>query len=49
MSVKFQQETVKDAPLPGGRNEGIAHDIGERLTGGETAQGYLAVSTIRSL
>jgi len=44
MSVKFQQETVKDAPIPGGRKEGIAHDIGERLTGGETAQGYLAVS-----
>lgn len=46
MSVKFQQETVKDAPIPGGRKEGIAHNIGERLTGGETAQGYLAVSTV---
>ena len=44
MSVKFQQETVRDAPLPGRRKEGIAHNIGERLTGGETAQGYLAVS-----
>ena len=47
MSVKFQQETVRDAPLPGGLKgglkEGIAHNIGERLTGGETAQGYLAV------
>ena len=46
MSVKFQQETVKNAPLPGSRKEGIAHDIGERLTGGETAQGYLAVSPV---
>ncbi len=46
MSVKFQQETVRDAPIPGGRKEGIAHSIGERLTGGETAQGYLAVSRV---
>ncbi len=46
MSVKFQQETVKDAPIPEGRKEGIAHGIGERLTGSETAQGYLAVSIV---
>ena len=44
MSVKFQQETVKNAPIPGARKEGLAHNLGERLTGGETAQGYLAVS-----
>ena len=43
MSVKFEKETVKDAPIPGGRKHEIAHEIGERLTGGETAQGYLAV------
>jgi len=44
MSVKFEKETVKDTPLPGlgGRKHEIAHEIGERLTGGETAQGYLA-------
>ncbi|KAL6721701.1 hypothetical protein ACLMJK_000805 [Lecanora helva] len=42
MSVKFQQETVKDAPTKGGRKERFAHDLGERLTGGETTQGYLA-------
>lgn len=49
MSVKFQQETVKDAPIPGSRKEDIAHNIGERLTGGETAQGYLAVSPIETM
>ena len=45
MSVKFEKDTVKDTPIPGlgGRKHEIAHDIGERLTGGETAQGYLAV------
>ncbi|KAL9137137.1 MAG: hypothetical protein Q9175_001649 [Cornicularia normoerica] len=44
MSVKFEKETVKDSPIPGlgGRKHEIAHEIGERLTGGETAQGYLA-------
>ena len=48
MSVKFEKETVKDTPIPGlgGRKHEIAHEIGERLTGGETAQGYLAVSSI---
>lgn len=46
MSVKFEKDTVKDTPIPGlgGRKHEIAHEIGERLTGGETAQGYLAVS-----
>ncbi|KAL9632881.1 MAG: hypothetical protein Q9164_005033 [Protoblastenia rupestris] len=42
MSVKFEKETVRDTPIPGGRKHEIAHEIGERLTGGETAQGYLA-------
>ena len=47
MSVKFEKETVKDSSIPGlrGRKHEIAHEIGERLTGGETAQGYLAVSS----
>lgn len=44
MSVKFEKETVKDSPIGlGGRKHEIAHEIGESLTGGETAQGYLAV------
>lgn len=43
MSVKFEKETVRDTPIPGGHKHEIAHEIGERLTGGETAQGYLAV------
>ncbi|KAL9125462.1 MAG: hypothetical protein Q9217_005337 [Psora testacea] len=42
MSVKFEKETVRDTSVPGGRKHEIAHEIGERLTGGETAQGYLA-------
>ena len=50
MSVKFQQETVRETgtPIPGGSKLGfkheIAHEIGEKLTGGESTQGYLAVS-----
>lgn len=47
MSAKFQQETVRDAPIPGSRKDGLAHNIGERLTGGATTQGYLAVSSMR--
>lgn len=42
MSVKFERDTVRDTPIPGGRKHEVAHEIGERLTGGETAQGYLA-------
>ncbi|KAL2052169.1 hypothetical protein ABVK25_007611 [Lepraria finkii] len=42
MSVKFEKETIREAPVPGGRKHEIAHEIGERLTGGDTAQGYLA-------
>lgn len=42
MSVKFEKETIRDAPVPGGRKHEIAHEIGERLTGGDTVQGYLA-------
>lgn len=43
MSVKFEKETVRNTPVAGGRKHEIAHEIGERLTGGESTQGYLAV------
>jgi len=49
MSVKFEKETVRDTLIPGGRKHEIAHEIGERLTGGESAQGYLAVRESYSL
>lgn len=42
MSVKFEKETIRDAPIPGGRKQTFAHEIGERLTGGESQTGYLA-------
>ncbi|KAI9803214.1 MAG: hypothetical protein M1825_002005 [Sarcosagium campestre] len=47
MSVKFEKETIRDTTVGGGRQRGIkheiAHEIGERLTGGEsTTTGYLA-------
>ena len=44
MSVKFEKETVREAPVPGGRKVDFAHEIGEKLTGGESQTGYLAVS-----
>lgn len=43
MSVKFEKETIRDTPIPGGRKQTFAHEIGERLTGGESQTGYLAV------
>ena len=51
MSVKFEKETVKTGPAPSvlekGKHHGpahdVAHELGERLTGGETMKGYLAV------
>lgn len=43
MSVKFEKETVRESSIPGGRKHEIAHEIGERLTGGDTVTGYLAV------
>ena len=48
MSVKFEKETVRDTPIPGGRKHELAHEIGERLTGGESQTGYLAVSVVIS-
>lgn len=48
MSVKFEQETIRNAPIPGDRKHDIVHAIGEKLTGGAAAPGsktgYLAVS-----
>ena len=45
MSVRFEKETIKEGPAPrGGIKHQIAHEIGERLTGGESQTGYLAVS-----
>lgn len=54
-SVKFEKETIRNAPIPGGPNvplergiertrevaHDVVHNIGERLTGGETTTGYL--------
>jgi len=42
MSVKFEKETVRNAPIPGSRRHDVAHEIGEKLTGGNTSTGYLA-------
>ena len=42
-SVKFEKETIQQVPIPGDRHEGIAHKIGEKLTGGKQQTGYLAV------
>lgn len=44
MSVKFEKETFREAPIPGGRKQTFAHEVGERLTGGQSQTGYLAVS-----
>ena len=43
MSVKFEKETVRETPVPGGRKHELAHEIGEKLTGGKAQTGYLAV------
>ncbi|KAL9119962.1 MAG: hypothetical protein Q9187_003481 [Circinaria calcarea] len=43
MSVKFEKETIRNVPIPGGRRHDIAHEVGERLTGGKSQMGgYLA-------
>ena len=44
MSVKFAKETVREAAVSGGRKVAFAHEIGEKITGGESQTGYLAVS-----
>jgi hypothetical protein len=43
MSVKFQEETIRAVANAGGKPEDLAHRVGERLTGGKTQAGYLAV------
>ena len=47
MSVKFEKETVRNAPIPGGKETDVAHKLGEKLTGGKSQTGYLAVSVVR--
>ncbi|KAG7004495.1 hypothetical protein G7Y79_00025g057810 [Physcia stellaris] len=42
MSVKFEKETIREAPIAGGRKVDFAHEVGEKLTGGESQTGYLA-------
>ncbi|KAI4123928.1 MAG: hypothetical protein LQ347_005940 [Umbilicaria vellea] len=42
MSVKFEKETVRDTPIPGGRREDVAQKMGQALTGGKSQTGYLA-------
>lgn len=49
MSVKFEKEIIKNTPIPGGKKHEIAHEIGERLTGGESTTGYLAVCDFHAL
>jgi len=46
MSVKFEKETIRETPIPGQRKVAFAHELGERLTGGESQTGYLAVRTM---
>ena len=54
MSVKFEQETIRTAPVPGPRQDGVLRNLGQRMTGGRpqtggtgTAQpGYLAVRNL---
>lgn len=49
MSVKFQEETARVvANVAGdGKSEDLVHRVGERLTGGKTAKGYLQVCSDR--
>ncbi len=48
MSVKFEKETVRTAPVPGPRagKEDTMHKIGEAVTGGKSQTGYLAVGAL---
>ena len=43
MSVKFEKETIREAPVSGGRKVDFVHELGEKLTGGDGQTGYLAV------
>lgn len=48
MSVKFQEEAVR-AVTGGDKSEDLVHRVGERLTGGKTANGYLQVCSATPL
>jgi hypothetical protein len=49
MSVKFQQETIRTTGVKPEdlTPKDLAHKVGERLTGGDTHTGYLAVCRSR--
>ena len=49
MSVKFEKETVRTAPIPGDKQTDIVHKVGETLTGGKTKTGYLAVRSFSNI
>lgn len=51
MSVKFQQETIRTTGVKPEdlRPKDLAHKVGERLTGGDTHTGYLAVCRVALL
>jgi hypothetical protein len=51
MSVKFQQETIRTTGVKPEdlTPKDLAHKVGERLTGGDTQTGYLAVCRVASL
>jgi len=49
MSVKFEKETVRETNMPGGRRHDLAHEIGEKFTGGKGQTGYLAVRSSPAL
>ena len=48
MSVKFQEEAVRTV-TGGGKSEDLVHRVGERVTGGKTANGYLQVCSATPL
>lgn len=43
MSVKFEKETIRDTSVHGGLRHDVLHKVGERLSGGQSQKGYLAV------
>ena len=46
MSVKFEKETIRNAPVPGDKQTDIVQKVSETLTGGKTKNGYLAVRNL---
>lgn len=51
MSVKFQQETIRTTGVKPEdlTPKDLVHKVGERLTGGDTHTGYLAVCRVAFL